>query len=119
MWVATGVHAEWLAADGHAVHLVDIVPSHVEVASATAGVTAEVGDARRLPAEELRDEVVAAGFGDVAVYGVEGPTWAALDVAGTDGFEARVNAAVRCARLVERDPLLVNAGAHFLAFGRA
>jgi SAM-dependent methyltransferase len=45
---ATGVHARWLAADGYAVHVVDLVPEHVAVASALPGVTAAVGDARRL-----------------------------------------------------------------------
>lgn len=48
---ATGVHASWLAADGYRVHIVDLVPSHVDRARAnlaSLGVTAEVGDARRL-----------------------------------------------------------------------
>ena len=67
-------------------------------------------------AVELRGEVSSAGFSDVVVYGVEGPSWAALDVA--DGFESRCDAALRCARLVERDPLLINASAHLLAVGR-
>lgn len=66
MWGgATGVHAQWLAADGHDVHVVDLVPTHVERAMdlepsdvethGTRGrvgrigrVTAEVGDARDL-----------------------------------------------------------------------
>jgi ubiquinone/menaquinone biosynthesis C-methylase UbiE len=50
---ATGVHAQWLAADGHDVHVVDPVAAHVEQARAQSGssgrVTAEVGDARDLP----------------------------------------------------------------------
>ena len=50
---ATGVHARWLAADGHDVHVVDLVPAHVEEARGIVGsagrVTAEVGDARKLP----------------------------------------------------------------------
>ena len=53
---ATGVHAHWLAADGHDVHLVDLVPGHVEQVRAQPGsagrVTAEVGDARSLPAAD-------------------------------------------------------------------
>jgi ubiquinone/menaquinone biosynthesis C-methylase UbiE len=48
----TGVHATWLADDGHSVHVIDPMPSHVEQASLLAGsrrrVTATVGDARRL-----------------------------------------------------------------------
>lgn len=30
---ATGAHARWLAEDGYAVHVVDLVPEHVEVAA--------------------------------------------------------------------------------------
>jgi SAM-dependent methyltransferase len=44
----TGVHARWLAADGHQVRLVDPMPLHVQHASAIPGVDAVVGDARRL-----------------------------------------------------------------------
>jgi ubiquinone/menaquinone biosynthesis C-methylase UbiE len=197
----TGVHAAWLAADGHEVHVLDVVPAHV--------VTADVGDARFLPAadgsvdavllfgplyhlvsavdraaalaeaarvlrpggqlfaagisrylslmekgangsltagvepvlrralatgdhderlsfvtahfhtaDELRAEVTAAGLGDIEVYGVEGPVWPALDQAGLGAFDDLVDAAVRCARLVETDPALVNASAHLLAVAR-
>jgi SAM-dependent methyltransferase len=53
---ATGVHARWIASRGHAVHVVDLMAHHVETASrldASPGrVTAEVGDARALPAED-------------------------------------------------------------------
>ena len=49
---AAGVHARWLAADGHDVHLIDPVPLHVEQAQAAAAAgdpfTAVLGDARRL-----------------------------------------------------------------------
>lgn len=54
----TGVHAAWLAADGHPVHLVDVVPAHVAHAAALPGVTAEVGDARRLSAADATYDVV-------------------------------------------------------------
>src|SRR5665647_3314419 len=37
--VATGVHAEWLLADGHQVHLIDPVPSHVARATESLGRT--------------------------------------------------------------------------------
>lgn len=205
----TGVHAEWLARDGHAVHLIDVVPAHVDAAATLPGVTAEVGDARELPvadhsvdvvlllgplyhlvdaadreralaeamrvlrpggvlagagisrylsvletgtngrldeglvpsvetviatgdydghagftathwhtADELRGEFVTAGLVDVEVYGIEGPAWPALDVAGAEEFGQRIAAALHCARLVERDPLLVNVSAHLLAIGR-
>ncbi|MFD9128566.1 class I SAM-dependent methyltransferase [Kitasatospora sp. NPDC059571] len=47
-----GIHAEWLAADGHEVDLVDPVPLHVEQAGALPGVRAVLGDARALPVED-------------------------------------------------------------------
>lgn len=53
----TGAYAFWLAELGHSVHLIDIVPKHVELARrrlaehpAGGRVTAEVGDARQLEA---------------------------------------------------------------------
>jgi 2-polyprenyl-3-methyl-5-hydroxy-6-metoxy-1,4-benzoquinol methylase len=58
---ATGVHAEWLLADGHQVHLVDLAPRHVELALAelgSRGLTAEVGDARQLAAADGSADVV-------------------------------------------------------------
>lgn len=59
---ATGVHARWLAADGHAVHIVDVVPAHVEHARGLSGpagrVTAEVGDARELPMRDASVDAV-------------------------------------------------------------
>ena len=48
---ATGAHAAWLAGDGYQVHVVDLVPRHVDKVVrdlGPAGVTAEVGDARHL-----------------------------------------------------------------------
>ena len=54
----SGVHAEWLARDGHEVELVDPVPLHVEQASRLPGVTARPGDARSLPGEDARYDAV-------------------------------------------------------------
>ncbi|MFC4121656.1 class I SAM-dependent methyltransferase [Nonomuraea zeae] len=54
----TGVHAEWLAADGHDVELLDPVPLHVRRARELAGVTARQGDARRLPVPDESVDVV-------------------------------------------------------------
>jgi 2-polyprenyl-3-methyl-5-hydroxy-6-metoxy-1,4-benzoquinol methylase len=51
---ATGVHARWLADAGYDVHIVDLTPGHIVKAHAelaSVGVTAEVGDARRLSAQ--------------------------------------------------------------------
>lgn len=58
----SGAHAEWLAEDGHTVHVVDPIPNHVERARRLTGpqwrVTAEVGDARSLRAEDESVDVV-------------------------------------------------------------
>jgi ubiquinone/menaquinone biosynthesis C-methylase UbiE len=58
----TGVHAIWLAGDGHRVELLDPVPEHVERArdeSERSGVRfgARLGDARRLPFDDERFDV--------------------------------------------------------------
>ncbi|SCK10051.1 bifunctional 2-polyprenyl-6-hydroxyphenol methylase/3-demethylubiquinol 3-O-methyltransferase UbiG [Streptomyces sp. WMMB 322] len=54
----SGIHAEWLAADGYRVDLVDPVPSHVEQAAGIPRVRAHVGDARSLDVPEGTAEVV-------------------------------------------------------------
>lgn len=57
-----GVHAAWLADDGHVVHVVDPLPNHVEAARSLAGdrrrITAEVGDARHLAAGDASADAV-------------------------------------------------------------
>jgi SAM-dependent methyltransferase len=45
---ASGIHAAWLAEDGHQVELIDPVPLHVALASRLPGVSARLGDARTL-----------------------------------------------------------------------
>jgi SAM-dependent methyltransferase len=55
---ATGVHASWLASDGHKVTLVDPVPSQVAVAAGLPGVDAIVGDARDLPCGDAAFDAV-------------------------------------------------------------
>jgi ubiquinone/menaquinone biosynthesis C-methylase UbiE len=57
----TGVHAEWLLADGYSVHLVDLAPRHVEYAMrrlGPRGLTAEQGDARQLEVGDDSFDVV-------------------------------------------------------------
>lgn len=53
---ATGVHASWLASDGHHVQLFDVVPEHVGAAQRDAAgsprISAAIGDARQLPAPD-------------------------------------------------------------------
>lgn len=55
---ATGVHAEWLAQDGHAVTLLDPVPEQVAAAATLSGVEALVGDARDLPFPDASADAV-------------------------------------------------------------
>ncbi|MEV0547153.1 hypothetical protein [Nocardia salmonicida] len=55
---------------------------------------------------------------DVVAYGVEGPAWPTLDHAGQHSFRSLVTAALHCARLLEQDPLLIDASAHLLAIAR-
>jgi len=62
----SGVHAEWLLADGYAVHLVDPVARHVERATRRLGdgdhFSAEIGEARTLTqADESVDAVLLLG----------------------------------------------------------
>lgn len=58
----TGVHATWLADDGHEVHVVDLAPGHVEqvqrLASPGRAITAEVGDALSLRAGDASADAV-------------------------------------------------------------
>jgi SAM-dependent methyltransferase len=57
----TGVHADWLLDAGYDVHLVDLTARHVGEALARLadrGLTAEVGDARDLPVDDGRADVV-------------------------------------------------------------
>jgi len=55
---ATGVYAGPLAAAGYRVHVVDPLPEHAQAAAALPGVTAAVGDARRLPAAAATADAV-------------------------------------------------------------
>ncbi len=59
---AAGIHAAWLADDGHTVHVVDPMPHHVEAArrlgDAGRRITAEVGDARDLTADDADVDAV-------------------------------------------------------------
>jgi len=64
-----GIYACWLASRGYQVHLIDLVPKHVEQARAASAqqpdhplASAEVGDARRLPhADASADAVLLLG----------------------------------------------------------
>lgn len=54
----TGIYAAWLAASGYDVHLVDPVEAHVAAAARQPGVTATVGDARKLQRRSASADVV-------------------------------------------------------------
>jgi ubiquinone/menaquinone biosynthesis C-methylase UbiE len=68
--------------------------------------------------EELHAELVTAGLRDVEVFGVEGPAGPALDAHGIERIDEFLPAALRSARIAERDPALINASAHLLALAR-
>jgi hypothetical protein len=70
--------------------------------------------------EELRSEVADAGFTDVRLYGVEGPTWATLKGIETHTGESLVGSpllesALVAARIAESDRALLAANSHILA----
>lgn len=69
-------------------------------------------------ADDLAQEMTAAGLTDVRVLGVEGPSVPALDNASTESADTVFASAVLCAELVEADPALLSASPHFLGLGR-
>ncbi|MCX5607888.1 class I SAM-dependent methyltransferase [Streptomyces sp. NBC_00047] len=74
-------------------------------------------------AEELAEEMVAAGMVDVQVFGVEGPAWSALKAveqqAGGAPSEDLFASVLTAARMAEPYPELLAASSHLLAVGRA
>ncbi|MGH2863059.1 MAG: hypothetical protein ACRDLT_16385 [Solirubrobacteraceae bacterium] len=71
-----------------------------------------------MPAELLQ-EVIDADLNDAKVFGIEGPAGPTLRALGTVCLEQRLEAAVRAARIVERDPQMLAASGHLLAVGRS
>jgi hypothetical protein len=69
--------------------------------------------------DEFAADLADAGLSGARVYGIEGPAGPTLRALGMDCLEERLDAAVRAARLVERDPALIAASGHLLAVGRA
>lgn len=69
-------------------------------------------------ADELRSEFDRAGLREVVVLGVEGPAVSRLVDAAPDEVDRLLPSALRLARLVETDPLMMSSSQHFLAFGR-
>jgi ubiquinone/menaquinone biosynthesis C-methylase UbiE len=73
---------------------------------------------------ELQTEVTEAGFTDVGVFGVEGPTWSVLKgvmkhTGSSMAGSPLVVSALVAARIAESDPALIPASSHLIAFGRA
>jgi ubiquinone/menaquinone biosynthesis C-methylase UbiE len=74
--------------------------------------------------QELRDEVAEAGFQEVEVFGVEGPTWAMLKATELYTGESVVGSplfasALTAARMAEPYPELLAASSHMLGIGRS
>lgn len=74
--------------------------------------------------DQLAEEMTAAGMTDARVYGIEGPTWGALQAAERHTGERLADsplfaAALQAARLAEPYPDLLAASSHMLAVARA
>jgi ubiquinone/menaquinone biosynthesis C-methylase UbiE len=68
--------------------------------------------------EDLRQEIQAAGFGDVQVFGIEGPAWIAPDFERRWADRALRDDIMTVARALESEPAIIGASAHLLGFGR-
>ena len=66
---------------------------------------------------QLRSEVAAAGFDDLAVVCVEGPGYLVSNFDERWSSDIRRAALIRAARLVEDDPEIVGLGSHLMAVG--
>jgi ubiquinone/menaquinone biosynthesis C-methylase UbiE len=67
--------------------------------------------------EDLREELNAAGFGTVRVFGVEGPGWLLADFEARWADPASREGILRVARLLEEEPSILGASAHLLGVG--
>ncbi|MBL1096892.1 class I SAM-dependent methyltransferase [Streptomyces coffeae] len=74
-------------------------------------------------ADELADELRAAGLTDVEVFGIEGPTWSLLKAVEQQPGEGPTDdmfaSALTAARMAEPYPELLAASSHLLAVGKA
>ncbi len=68
--------------------------------------------------DELRAEVILAGFAVQAILGVEGPGWTLPDLALRWADPARRAEILSAARAVESEPSLLGLHPHILALGR-
>jgi hypothetical protein len=67
--------------------------------------------------EDLRAELEAAGFVDVAVLGVEGPAWLMQDVDAQWEDPALRHELLDVARRLEAEPAIIGASAHLVGVG--
>jgi len=68
--------------------------------------------------DELRAEVIEAGFSDVEVYAIEGISWAAPDLTDRLADPSQRETVLEIIRRTEREPSLLGASPHLMAFGR-
>ena len=68
--------------------------------------------------DDLREELEAAGFEDVGVYGVEGPGWMVADFERRWQDPALRRDFLQVAAALEREPSVIGASAHLLGIGR-
>ncbi len=67
--------------------------------------------------DELRDELEAAGFGDVELLAVEGVSWAAPDLEERVDDPGKLASLLDLMRRLETEPSLLGASPHFLGVG--
>ena len=68
--------------------------------------------------EELKSEVIAAGFSMVSIYGIEGPGWLFADFAERWRDSRRREDLLNSARALEAEPSIQGVSAHLLAVAR-
>ncbi|HYF39400.1 MAG TPA: methyltransferase domain-containing protein [Gemmatimonadales bacterium] len=68
--------------------------------------------------DELRAEILEAGFSFEGMYGLEGPGWFLTDIEARIADPRRLTDLLRAARLLEAEPSLLGISAHLLAVAR-
>lgn len=68
--------------------------------------------------DELRQEVVDAGFEVEGLYGIEGPGWMLPDFMDRWNDQRRRDDLLRVARLLESEPMMIGSSAHLLVVAR-
>ncbi len=68
--------------------------------------------------EELREEVLESGFNDVSLVALEGPVWCGEGIRKVCGDRVQRGRLLEFLRVVESEPSILGASAHFLSIGR-